>query len=102
MPHNSPNTNLEDFANPNTLIDATDLFDKAFSWEPKYTNRFIMYMGNTGIPAYLVKAAGRPSITNGSVITNHINVDRKLKGKSTWNATVTFSRPQPVVQFVRL
>jgi len=66
-------------------ISQSDLFSTAFSWEPKYANRFIMYMGNTGIPSYLVKAAARPSMTNGAIVLDHINIDRKVKGKSRWN-----------------
>jgi len=92
---------------PLPTITDNDLFDKAFQWEPKYTNRFIMYIAD--IPAYLVRSAGRPSITNGSVVTQHINVDRKLKGKSTWNdITITLydainpSGAQAVMDWVRL
>ena len=66
-------------------ISQDDLFRSAFSWEPKYTNRFIMQLAGTNIPAYLVKAAARPSITNGEIVLDHINVDRKVKGKSRWN-----------------
>jgi len=66
-------------------VDQNDLFDKAFSWEPKYTNRFIMYMNGTDIPSYLVKASARPSMTNGEIVLDHINVDRKVKGKTRWN-----------------
>ena len=66
-------------------VDQVDLFEKAFSWEPKYSNRFIMSMGTTDIPSYLVKAAARPSMTNGEIVLDHINVDRKVKGKTRWN-----------------
>ena len=61
------------------LIDPTEIMFTAF--EPKVANRFIMYI--EGIPAYLVKASGRPSITFGDVVLDHINVERKLKGKGT-------------------
>lgn len=66
-------------------IDQSDLFEKAYSWEPKYSNRFIMQLAGTNIPAYLIKSAARPSMTNGEIILDHINVDRKVKGKSRWN-----------------
>jgi hypothetical protein len=66
-------------------ISQADLFYSAFSWEPKYSNRFIMQIAGTNIPAYLIKAAARPSMTNGEIVLDHINVDRKVKGKSRWN-----------------
>ena len=71
--------------NPNITIGQSDLFDSAFGWEPKYANRFIMQIAGTSIPAYLIKAAARPSMTNGEIVLDHINVDRKVKGKSRWN-----------------
>ena len=52
------------------------------AYEPKVANRFIMYI--EGIPAYIIKAASRPSIDQGELILDHINVERKLKGKSRW------------------
>ena len=62
-----------------------------------------------GIPAYLIKAASRPSIDQGEVILDHINVERKLKGKSRWqDVTVTLYDPvvpsaaQQVIEWVRL
>ncbi len=47
-------------------ISQNDLFLNAFDWEPKYTNRFIMYID--GVPSYLIKAAARPSLTNGEIV----------------------------------
>lgn len=66
-------------------ISQNDLFSSAFSWEPKYANRFIMQLAGTNIPAYLVKAAARPTLTNGEIVLDHINIDRKVKGKSRWS-----------------
>ena len=87
------------------LLDPTEIFYTAY--EPKMANRFIMYI--EGIPAYLVKAASRPSIDQGEVILDHINVERKLKGKSRWqDVTVTLYDPvvpsgaQAVMEWVRL
>ena len=87
------------------LLDPTEIFYTAY--EPKMANRFIMYI--EGIPAYLVKAASRPSIDQGEVILDHINVERKLKGKSRWqDITVTLYDPvvpsgaQAVMEWVRL
>ena len=63
------------------LLDPTEIMFTAF--EPKVANRFIMYI--EGIPAYLIKATNRPGITFGDVVLDHINVERKLKGKGRWN-----------------
>ena len=88
-------------------IDQNELFDRAFDWEPKYTNRFIMYISD--IPTYIIKAAGRPSLTNGEVLLDHINVERKLKGKTRWqDVSITLYDPivpsgaQAVMEWVRL
>lgn len=77
------------------------------AFEPKVANRFIMYI--EGIPAYLIKAASRPSFTAGDVIMDHINVERKLKGKVRWDdVTITLYDPvvpsaaQAVMEWVRL
>jgi hypothetical protein len=89
-------------------ISQSDLFNSAFSWEPKYTNRFIMQLAGTNIPAYLVKAAARPTITNGEIVLDHINIDRKVKGKSRWSdVSITIYDPitsegaQAVMEWVR-
>lgn len=85
-----------------------DLFANAFNWEPKYANRFIMQMATTGIPAYLVKAASRPSVANGELVLDMINIDRKVKGKSRWNdIAITLYDPivpsgaQAVMEWIR-
>ena len=87
------------------LLDPTEIFFTAY--EPKLANRFIMYI--EGIPAYLIKAASRPSLDQGEVILDHINVERKLKGKTRWqDVTVTLYDPvvpsgaQAVMEWVRL
>ena len=86
------------------LLDPSEIFYTAY--EPKMANRFIMYI--EGIPAYLIKAASRPSIDQGEVILDHINVERKLKGKSRWqDVTVTLYDPvvpsgaQAVMEWIR-
>ena len=88
-------------------IEQNELFDRAFDWEPKYTNRFIMYISD--IPTYIIKAAARPSLTNGEVLLDHINVERKLKGKTRWqDLSITLYDPivpsgaQSVMEWVRL
>jgi hypothetical protein len=87
------------------LLDPTEVMFTAF--EPKVANRFIMYI--EGIPAYLIKAAGRPGITFGDVVLEHINVKRKLKGKADWqDVSITLYDPvvpsaaQAVMEWVRL
>ena len=88
-------------------IGEQDLFLNAFDWEPKLANRFIMYIND--IPSYLIKAAARPTITNGEVVLDHINIDRKVKGKSRWNdVSITLYDPivpsgaQAAMEWVRL
>jgi len=87
------------------LLDPTEVMFTAF--EPKVANRFIMYV--EGIPSYIVKAASRPSIDQGELILDHINVERKLKGKSRWqDITLTLYDPvvpsgaQSVMEWIRL
>ena len=84
-----------------------EFYSNLFQWEPKHQNRFIMEIGG-GIPAYLVKASSKPSLENGEVVIDHINVQRKVKGKSTWsNITITLYDPivpsgaQAVMSWVR-
>lgn len=70
---------------PNTVSDTnrTDLFDNAFSWEPKYQHKFIMLVDD--IPSFLIKSSKKPSANNGEVTLDHINVQRKVKGKTKWD-----------------
>jgi len=79
----------------------------AYSWEPKKAHQFILSI--EGIPAYLVKASAKPSMTNGEIALDHINVQRYVKGKSVWNTiSVTMydaivpSGAQSVMEWVRL
>ena len=71
-------------------------YDKMFfrNFEPKLTNRFIMEIN--GIDSYLVKTASRPTFSSEVVELDHINVKRKIKGKSTWD-DVTISLYDPIV-----
>jgi hypothetical protein len=66
-----------------------------------------MYIGD--IPSYIIKAAARPSLTNGEIVLDHINIDRKVKGKTRWNdVAITLYDPivpsgaQAVMEWVRL
>ena len=87
------------------VLDPNEIFFTAF--EPKQPNRFIMYMD--GFPAYIVKGVGAVTLTQGSVPLNHINVQRFVKGKTTWNTIqftlfdpITPSGAQAVMEWVRL
>ena len=87
------------------VLDPNEIFFTAF--EPKQTNRFIMYMD--GFPTFMVKGISAVSLTQGVVELNHINVQRKVKGKTVWN-NITFtlfdpitpSGAQAVMEWVRL
>jgi hypothetical protein len=87
------------------ILDANEIFFTAF--EPKQANRFILYMD--GIPSYIVKGVNAVTLTQGEVTLNHINVYRKVKGKTTWgNIQMTLFDPitpsgaQSVMEWVRL
>ena len=87
------------------VLDPNEIFFTAF--EPKQTNRFILYID--GIPSYMVKGMGAVSLTQNSVALNHINVQRYVKGKTTWNTIsftlfdpITPSGAQAVMEWVRL
>ena len=87
------------------VLDPNEIFFTAF--EPKQANRFIMYID--GIPAYEIKAVGAITLAQGSVPLNHINVQRYVKGKTTWGTIqftlfdpITPSGAQAVMEWVRL
>ena len=87
------------------VLDPNEIFFTAF--EPKQTNRFIMYID--GVPSYMIKELGEITIEQGEVVLNHINVQRKVKGKSTWSdVTMTLFDPitpsgaQATMEWVRL
>jgi hypothetical protein len=83
-------------------------FDKIFytNFEPKLANRFIMEID--GIPSFMVKTANRPKIESEVVELDHINLKRKIKGKSNWtDITITMYDPivpsgaQSVMEWIR-
>ena len=83
-------------------------FDKMFyrNFEPKLGNRFIMEIN--GIESYIIKTASRPTFTSEIVELDHINVKRKIKGKSTWDdINITLYDPivpsgaQQVMEWIR-
>lgn len=63
------------------ILDSSEMMFTTF--EPKVTNRFIMYID--GIPSYTVKKASAPGFDAGEITIEHINVYRKIKGKVRWN-----------------
>ena len=86
------------------VLEFNDMFYTNF--EPKMKNRFIMEID--GIPSYLIKTANRPSIQFETVVLDHINVKRKLKGKGEWqDVEITLYDPivpsgaQQVMEWVR-
>ena len=87
------------------VLDPNEIFFTAF--EPKQANRFIMTLD--GIPSFIVKGLSAISVTQGEVILNHINILRKVKGKTVWNdVTMTLFDPitpsgaQAVMEWIRL
>jgi len=99
---------LIDQINPNlAYASENEMFDTAFSWEPKRQHQFIMEV--QGVPSYLIKTSAKPSMTNGEVALDMINVKRYVKGKSEWNAievtlydAIVPSGAQAVMEWVRL
>jgi hypothetical protein len=62
-----------------------------------------------GFPAYTVRAVGGVNLAQGTVALNHINVQRFVKGKTTWGPItftlfdpITPSGAQAVMEWVRL
>ena len=87
------------------ILNPNEIFFTAF--EPKQSNRFILYMD--GVPSYLVKGVGAVSLTQTAVALNHINIQRYVKGKTIWNTiqftmyeSITPSGAQAVMEWVRL
>ena len=87
------------------VLDPNEIFFTAF--EPKQANRFILYMD--GIPSFMIKGTAAITLSQGTVPLNHINVQRYVKGKTTWGAInltlfdpITPSGAQAVMEWVRL
>ena len=72
-------------------LSANEIFYTAF--EPVQKNRFICYMD--GFPAFMVKGVGAITAKQGTVALNHINVQRFVKGKTTWNE-IAFTLHHPI------
>jgi hypothetical protein len=87
------------------VLDPNEIMFPLF--EPKQQNRFTMSI--KGIPAYIVKGVSAITLTQDEIVLNHINVYRKIKGKTKWsNVTFTLFDPitpsgaQAVMEWVRL
>lgn len=99
---------LQDSINPNLQFKTeNEMFSRAYSWEPKRQHHFLLVFDD--LPAYLVKTSGKPSIANGEVALDHINVKRYVKGKSEWSTismtlydAIVPSGAQAVMEWVRL
>lgn len=77
------------------------------SFEPKVQNRFIMYLD--GIPSFLIKKTDRPKISGEAKVLDHINIQRKYRGKSKWSDIsielydpIVPSGAQAVMEWIRL
>ena len=89
------------------VLEFQDMFFTNF--EPKMKNRYYLEFTDVAIPAYLVKAANRPTINFETIKLDHINIYRKLQGKGEWqDITITLYDPivpsaaQSVMEWVRL
>jgi len=87
------------------VLDPNEIFFTAF--EPQQANRFILYMD--GIPSFMIKGISAVGVTQGIVTLQHINVERKVKGKTKWDditmtlySPITPSGAQAVMEWVRL
>ncbi len=87
------------------VLDPNEIFFTPF--EPKQQNRFVLYVD--GFPAYLIKGLGAVNVSQGTVPLNHINIQRYVKGKTTWGTiqltlfdAITPSGAQSVMEWVRL
>ena len=84
----NPGTDFADYGLDNNY------WQNAYSWEPKKAHQFIMEI--EGIPAYLIHSSAKPSLDNGEVVLEHMNVQRYVKGKSKWNS-ISISLYDPIV-----
>lgn len=85
----------------------SEVWDQAYTWEPKKAHQFIMSIDD--IPAYLIHSAGKPSVKNGEITLDHINVQRYVKGKSVWEPisiklydAIVPSGAQAVMEWIRM
>ena len=77
------------------------------SFQPKVANRYVLYLD--GVPSFLIKKAARPSVKFNTITMDHMNTQRKIQGKATWDdISLTLYDPivpsgaQAVMEWVRL
>ena len=87
------------------LLQSSEIFFQSF--EPKVQNRFIMYLD--GIPSFLIRKTDRPKISGDAKVLDHINIQRKYRGKSKWSDIsielydpIVPSGAQAVMEWIRL
>jgi hypothetical protein len=87
------------------VLQSSEIFFTAF--EPKQKNRF--FMSVEGMQSYQIKAVGAVNLAQEAIPLNHINVQRFVKGKTTWGPIsmtlfdpITPSGAQAVMEWVRL
>ena len=87
------------------LVDPNEMMFQAF--QPKVSNRYVLYLD--GVPSFLIKKAARPSVKFNTLTMDHMNTQRKIQGKATWDdITLTLYDPivpsgaQAVMEWVRL
>jgi hypothetical protein len=87
------------------ILNPNEIFFTAF--QPKLQNQFIMYID--GIPSYCIKGVSAVTYKAEVIKLNHINIYRKIKGKSEWeDLTMTLFDPitpsgaQSIMEWVRL
>ena len=84
----NPGTEFADYGLDNNY------WQNAFSWQPRKQHQFIMEV--EGIPAYLIKSSAKPSLENGEITLDHMNVQRYVKGKSKWSS-ISVNLYDPIV-----
>lgn len=89
------------------VLDTNELLFTAF--EPKVKNQFIMRLGDSDIPAFMVRTVSAPGFTDQVITLHHINSYRKIRGKREWkDISMTLYDPitpagsQAVMEWARL
>ncbi len=74
------------------LVDPNEMMFTSF--QPKVSNRYVLYLD--GVPSFLIKKAARPSVKFNTLTMDHMNTQRKIQGKATWD-DITLSLYDPIV-----
>lgn len=75
----------------------TDVFSRKWSddLEPIRQDRWILELDAVGIPAYVVKTAGRPKVTSEETEISFVNNTAYFKGKTKWD-TIDITLLNPI------